>query len=444
MRKNSISNLESEKRTIRHFFYFGTIPIIILLSVILFYVHSESDRIDRENKTQLLKSSLLQEKKSFLRNAVERTFLLIDHEREQIKIKYADKNLTEQQLEALAQKAVSLLIRKIRLVDNGYIWVNQIVNYDGGDKYAIRIIHPNLPQTEGQWLSTKTKDIKGNRPYEEELKGIKQDGEVFFEYYFKKMDSEKIAHKMSFAKLYNSYDWVIATGVYLDDINELVQDLRDGMQKTHVTQQLIILSISVTVVFASFLMVLFIERYINRLVSNYEVKIDDYTTMLETLSTTDSLTGLLNRMRFDELLHDEIQRAQRYSKDFSMLFIDLDKFKNINDTYGHQIGDQVLVEFSKLIRNNTREIDIVSRIGGEEFIIILPDTTAEKACYLAEKLRQLVSEHEFPAVTKLTCSIGISSYQKDDTMQSMIERADRAVYIAKNAGRNRVELEENS
>ena len=444
MRKNSISNLESEKRTIRHFFYFGTIPIIILLSVILFYVHSESDRIDRENKTQLLKSSLLQEKKSFLRNAVERTFLLIDHEREQTKIKYADKNLTEQQLEALAQKAVSHLIKKIRLIDNGYIWVNQIMNYDGGDKYAIRKIHPNLPQTEGQWLSTKTKDIKGNRPYEVELKGIKQDGEVFFEYYFKKMDSEKIAHKMSFAKLYKSYDWVIATGVYLDDINELVQDLRDGMQKTHVTQQLIILSISVTVVFASFLMVLFIERYVNRLVSNYEVKIDDYTTMLETLSTTDSLTGLLNRMRFDELLHDEIQRAQRYSKDFSMLFIDLDKFKNINDTYGHQTGDQVLVEFSKLIRNNTREIDIVSRLGGEEFIIILPDTTAEKAAFLAEKLRQLVSEHEFPAVTKLTCSIGISSYQKDDTMQSMIERADRAVYIAKNAGRNRVELEENS
>lgn len=94
------------------------------------------------------------------------------------------------------------MIYETRLPDDGYIWINDILNYDGGDEYAIRLVHPNLPETEGDFLSTGTQDIKGNLPYREELDGIIRSGEVYLDYYFKKMNSDEISHKLSCGKLY--------------------------------------------------------------------------------------------------------------------------------------------------------------------------------------------------------------------------------------------------
>lgn len=113
-------------------------------------------------------------------------------------------------------------IRNTNLSSNGYIWINEVLNYNGGDDYAIRLVHPNLVETEGEKLSTNIKDIKGNLPYLTELQGIKKNGEVLYDYYLKKKDSNCISHKLSYAKLYSKYNCIISSGLYLDDLEELI------------------------------------------------------------------------------------------------------------------------------------------------------------------------------------------------------------------------------
>lgn len=126
-------------------------------------------------------------------------------------------------------------VRKIALSDEGYVWINEIINYDGGDGYARRLVHPNLIETEGMLLSTNIKDKVGNLPYLEELEKIKENGEAYLEYYFKKKTSDEMALKVSYVKLYEPYNWVIGTGVYLDDLEKYVkennEDFRMGTQK---------------------------------------------------------------------------------------------------------------------------------------------------------------------------------------------------------------------
>jgi len=160
---------------------------------------------------------------------------------------------------------------------------------------------------------------------------------------------------------------------------------------------------------------------------------------LERLSITDKLTGLFNRIRLDQKFAEEIRRATRSSQPFSIVLLDIDHFKKINDTHGHQTGDKVLVDIAKVLKNNTRDIDLVGRWGGEEFLIICPQTEDKGGLTLAENLRQLVENNEFPIVQKVTASFGVTSYRIGDHANDMIARADAALYLAKHRGRNRVE-----
>jgi len=430
-----------KKRSIRMYFYIGSLSSIILLASVLSFLYINSLRRSSEGIMNQLSSSIIEEKKRFLRNTIDLTLYLIEHERQQVQIEYARTNIPANQLKTITVDRIRNLIHELRLIDEGYIWVNEIVNYEGGDNYAIRKIHPNLPQTEGMWLSTKTTDIEGNRPYDVELQGIKRQGELFFEYYFKKMHSERIEHKMSFAKLYKPYNWVVATGVYLDDVDQLIQNEKGKMQQTADTQRLLTLSFAIAAVLLTTVSIVFFEKQFIRLVSNYEKTIGEYTATLEELSTTDKLTGLFNRIKLDEVFAYELAQAQRYEKSLSLLLLDIDKFKDVNDTYGHQVGDQILVEFSGVLKSNSRSSESIGRWGGEEFLIILPETSSEGAILFAEKIRQLIEAHAFPVVGTVTCSIGVSTYSKNDSWESMMERVDKALYRAKGNGRNNVMCE---
>lgn len=180
----------------------------------------------------------------------------------------------------LIKKRIKYRLRNILLPDDGYIWINQVINYEGGERYAFRFVHPNLPQTEGSYLSTSTKDIKGNLPYLEELEGVKKDGEVFIEYYFKKKNQEKIGHKMSFAKLYKEYNWIIATGVYLDDVNELVKKESQRMEKSYSSQITKIIIVIVFGLLLAFFILVFFEKQILKLLKLHETEVDNYTQEL--------------------------------------------------------------------------------------------------------------------------------------------------------------------
>jgi diguanylate cyclase (GGDEF)-like protein len=159
---------------------------------------------------------------------------------------------------------------------------------------------------------------------------------------------------------------------------------------------------------------------------------------MEQLAHTDFVTELGNRRKMERLLQQEVRRAERYGGDLSLLLLDLDNFKRVNDRYGHPVGDEVLRELSALLLAESRSADHIGRWGGEEFIMILPSTACEAARGLAERIVARVSGHEFERVGKVTVSVGGACLGLGEQRERLIERADAALYQAKEAGRNRV------
>lgn len=158
----------------------------------------------------------------------------------------------------------------------------------------------------------------------------------------------------------------------------------------------------------------------------------------ETLASMDTLTGVMNRRAFLKYAQREITRATRYGHDLSLVFLDIDHFKSVNDTYGHATGDEVLKMFVDTVKTRSRDTDLISRWGGEEFIIMTPETGSEGAQNFAESVREWVAAAEFPGVGHVTCSFGVAQWKPGETFEVVCSRADAALYEAKENGRNRV------
>jgi diguanylate cyclase (GGDEF)-like protein len=166
---------------------------------------------------------------------------------------------------------------------------------------------------------------------------------------------------------------------------------------------------------------------------------------LEDLSVTDDLTKLYNSRYLDHFLQQEVKRSRRYGFSVSLMFLDLDGFKTVNDRHGHLAGSRTLTEVGKVIRSIVRETDIVSRYGGDEFTVVLPQTGAEGARIIAERVREALAEHVFLEATglavRITASIGIASYpDHGDTREDLIGYADQAMYRVKERGKNGIEM----
>jgi diguanylate cyclase (GGDEF)-like protein len=172
------------------------------------------------------------------------------------------------------------------------------------------------------------------------------------------------------------------------------------------------------------------------------IKLEKVQRHLVRQASTDELTGLMNRRNIMKHLNEDLQRSIRLHEPLSIMILDLDHFKQINDTYGHLFGDEVLKNISSVIRDSVRSYDSVGRIGGEEFLIISPGIMMKEVLSLAERIRGKVSEavHVHEAVwISMTVSIGVTSFEADDfDIASLLKRADRALYHAKETGRNRV------
>lgn len=170
-----------------------------------------------------------------------------------------------------------------------------------------------------------------------------------------------------------------------------------------------------------------------------EEELQKLNAILEKQASTDPLTGIYNRRKFFDLLQTHILEARRYRMPLALIFFDIDHFKIINDTYGHESGDQVLQELARLVTGTIRQTDVFARLGGEEFIILAHNCDARTGGELAEKIRLRVEHHDFPHANVMTCSFGVVQFAPDDTAETIIKRADAAMYAAKQAGRNRVE-----
>lgn len=202
-----------------------------------------------------------------------------------------------------------------------------------------------------------------------------------------------------------------------DDTNDEIQRLIDELQKTR--QEL---------------------EEAKRTIRVKEIELQAILAQADEVSHTDVLTYLPNRRQVVNNLQKEVHRAERYKTPLSILMMDIDLFKKINDTYGHPVGDQVLLQLANMLRDGIRESDIVGRYGGEEFLIVLPNTKLQKAAELAARLCKTIREKNIEVVGKahITVSIGVAEYRHaEEDWKKFLSRADVALYVAKNAGRDR-------
>ncbi|MCL4432712.1 MAG: diguanylate cyclase [Epsilonproteobacteria bacterium] len=159
---------------------------------------------------------------------------------------------------------------------------------------------------------------------------------------------------------------------------------------------------------------------------------------IERIATIDQLTGIYNRHKFEELFALESERSRRFLQPLSLILIDIDHFKSVNDTHGHDVGDKVLVQLAATVQENIRKIDVFARWGGEEFLVLCPSTDRENVREFAEKLRVAVENTLFPVVGKITISLGVSLFDPQDSFSELFKRADQGLYYAKEHGRNQV------
>lgn len=172
-------------------------------------------------------------------------------------------------------------------------------------------------------------------------------------------------------------------------------------------------------------------------------QLEDMLTRVESLAIMDPLTGLVNRRRFESIMNNEFKRASRYQSSLSCMVIDIDHFKVVNDTFGHQTGDVVLKEVAAIIQNTLREVDTPARWGGEEFIVLSPNTSKENAMKAAERILKAVAGRAYSNINdhRITVSIGVAGIPSPDidSQEKLIHAADLAMYEAKRKGRNRIE-----
>lgn len=202
----------------------------------------------------------------------------------------------------------------------------------------------------------------------------------------------------------------------------------------------IVVTMAIALFTLSFFVVLQREGAYERRLAINQRRLQTLNAELERQATTDSLTGTYNRAKFNAALLAEIDRAKRYGSSFAMIILDVDYFKRVNDTWGHQTGDHVLVNLARLTRETIRKSDTLARWGGEEFVILLPMTELDGTVNFARRVQEALAKFNWDPVPAVTCSFGVTAYVAGDTLESIVHRADQALYAAKELGRNRVEV----
>lgn len=182
------------------------------------------------------------------------------------------------------------------------------------------------------------------------------------------------------------------------------------------------------------------KRLLKEIIESYALNSINLKKALENmtkLSITDALTGIYNRIKFNEELYSSIEKFREKAEKFSLIMFDIDHFKKVNDNFGHDVGDKVLIEICKRVKNSIRKKDIFARWGGEEFILLVPEEDEKFTVLLAERLRKEIEKKDFEISGKITCSFGVASFLQMDDEESITKRVDEALYYSKKNGRNK-------
>lgn len=307
------------------------------------------------------------------------------------------------------------------------------------------------------------KDADGNAFVEELLYNAKRGSTSFVDYRWENPKTKEIEHKSAVTKKVPNSEWIVGSGFYMDELEGIIASKKEELYEKDNKNYRRIVYLSAMLLLLSFFFSYKVSAMLRKRLSSYaetveaknkeltefnqslEKKVYERTEELhdaykkmKQLAVTDTLTGIYNRYYFNTALEKEIYRAHRYERSFALLMFDLDHFKHVNDTYGHAIGDKVLLSLSNLVASCLRESDIFARIGGEEFVIILPETGEELSLEIAERIRKNVEKYSFEPVKQVTISIGLVRHRPEEDLEELLKRVDSALYEAKNSGRNRV------
>ena len=322
------------------------------------------------------------------------------------------------------------------------------------------IVHSFLSHLEGQNLY-----IVDNENYNNVVKIITQNSSAdrFVTYKWLNPSTNLIEDKISFVRQLPNSDLVIGSGFYLEDINKIVENQRDIELKEHDKNINVTLSLAIFFTILSFILSYIISKMLlnsfnilnkslkeksielQKLNSELEMKVENRTNKLKNaykkmkdLASIDDLTKIYNRYYFFNIFNQQLEKLKSDKTIFSLIMFDLDHFKNVNDTYGHDVGDYVLNETCRVVEKDLRENDTFARIGGEEFLILLPNTNIEDAFYIAQRIRQNIEQHKFKDIPKLTISLGVAEANEPILSTELLKKVDLALYKAKKEGRNKV------
>lgn len=342
--------------------------------------------------------------------------------------------LTKSYVNDLVKADVVNVIKNSKFDGNSYIWVNEILNYQGGKNYAIRRVHPNLPETEGTYLSTDMTDIAGEYPYLAELQGINTGGELFFSYYFKELNSNEVSRKLTYAKLYKDYNWIIAMGVYLDDVQPYINQTNKQSKELVSRLTLLLVLLLILILIVSLFSVSLLEKRYYRHAKK----------MMESELNQDVLTKAGNRRSGTNDLANAFKEYKRTGLSPGIMMCDMDHFKEINDKYGHYAGDMALAEFVKVMKRTLRSTDKIIRWGGDEFIVILQGMEVKHVLDFGTKFLNSISSLKIQDHNEeigITVSAGFSFFKEgDEDFQEALRRADEALYKSKSEGRNHANI----
>ncbi|MEA1989406.1 MAG: cache domain-containing protein [Pseudomonadota bacterium] len=309
---------------------------------------------------------------------------------------------------------------------------------------------------------TESKNPFLNELYQSIVNATKVESNEFLSYDWINPQTGLVDSKLTYVQLIAGSNWIIGSGFYpnsLDNSYKLQEQrlTNEFNEKARHIRTLTLLGVLIALLISTFASIMFyriLSQYQRDLIEanddlrdlNFELenKVLDRTKALEKvnqelqgLATTDSLTQISNRYALMNRLKEEIGRANRFNGDFVLIMFDIDFFKNVNDDYGHDVGDKVLQELSTLVFNEVRSVDLFGRLGGEEFLIIMPNTTVTAAHESAERIRQIIENHVFENELKITISLGVANYRMDQKISSLMKMVDLALYQAKKSGRNK-------
>jgi diguanylate cyclase (GGDEF)-like protein len=315
------------------------------------------------------------------------------------------------------------------------------------DEFITILVNPNRPELVGQQFTALSQDDKAFMFRKEMLKGIEEKGEVFVPYAYQKPGHQGLFPKLSYFKYLPEWDWIVAKGVYLDDLESQITRMQSDLYQ-EIKQTIGFLTLFIVVICGFFLGLAYLfSKGVGKLFQDYkkeqkaqQKKLEHLNSMLEIQAHTDPLTQIYNRAFFNTQLKKEISRAKRYNKVLGLIIFDIDNFKQVNDTTGHLSGDRILKAITDLCQKNIRTSDIFARWGGEEFVVLVPESPEQATAALAEKLRRGIEDADFSIESTITCSFGITEYKANEDKDEFIHRADKALYHSKQAGKNRVTI----